>query len=1515
MALIYRDSSGVHATAAAGAAHAGTASSNTRRRVPAVNTGQGHNCPSQGCDSKGHQSEGLLLAHIRRKHDPLTWDLLAQQGLLPDGTVRCRHCNAPLLISPKRHESSCRSNPERVPAKRATALSAAAMAAPTSAAFTSPSRPAESITQSIVRATSTPIRRGLTSGGLIQHSSPSVSAARDDRSYAAVFNGAPRRTMSTGIPTPIHAIGSRNTPINIDLPTLGVLTESGTMIIHRPLPATRVEAKTTPSVASTAATPSLASVRIPMTPVVEDLIAAVHIDPDGDFNNANIADHLLLLGDDTPRPLRSRPASSHESRLVQTSEVLHSSQAPLIRDPPIDSVPPPATVPSAPVGPSALQSSETTPSCTTLLHQTEEVLRIAARLDNYEAEADIMHRRALEYKSVMRSTQINLLSDDGVIISPRSAAERADSKRSAPRSAQSEEHKAPVLQHGGAASSAATPAMHTPVALAAIAASAPRARELAAAAPNNPPPVIPEGAGPDSTDEIPAELYQSPSEMAQHGRLLRKCPAEFVLRFIEFAEPFFARYTAASQLRDNNLMFAAMLEILAIPRAMLSRKHGGRKHVAISDAEFVRRLARDTSEDNGTGVRLADIRHHGRVRDQQENRSLRRIILAQALLHAGHVGKAAAKLASADMADTNDPIVHDELTRLHPECSSALPHPPMPAEAPRAIPANDELISFIRRRAKGSAPGPSGWTYDLLAQIVGNANIRTAIGLIMMDLENGRMPHALKPYMLGCTIVALIKRANAAMRGNLRPIAIGETFWRLATAHTLAHHEDTTRTHLAPYQFGIGVPGGVERIIHAVNATLTDPDIRHAAVTIDFANAFNALDRGAMLTELYSHREFRGIFAIADWGYTSDTPLHFLTGRARSDGLPQELLTSRNGVRQGDPLGSLLFCIAIHRIMRECMEGHPGARLYAFLDNITITGAPDVLPRIIDDLTARAAVMGLDTVPAKSEWLWYHNEPLPDHAEQHRQRRGFILNTDVTKLLGCPIGRDTERIAAMADGIARKYDPMFRLLDHQKFTDQQSMLLLRMCLVPTYQFLVRVLPPHLAQRGAKTFDDMVLRTAYARTHFAHSEGATRSLFTPIRAAGVGLRSATRTAPFAYYSSIAAALPTIMARPTAEGKGAAPGDDIERCIPRHMFQHVAACRDVMYVETPDADYSKLLPARIDRASFIQHFGTDPTRAKSLQSALTVTKFASYLDAHLVTAVATNPLEAVRLSAVTAPHATAWLTGTPINGESSLNNHDFTAALALHSHQTLPGMVPFLNRTCPNCEGHGRRSLRTTLADDPFHSLSCSGGGHTSNRILRHDNIYRIMADAVHANGGVVTVEPRGVSHDDERRPDLEIVMGHRRIFVDVTVTHPSTPARAGHGARMARMTADQAIQNMVRVKTNQHANYCNALGAEFIAVVFTTYGSMNAEAQQLLNDIGHFDGGVLFPLCSRWSAARLFVAVSCTLQRGNAGVLNAGVHSLYTGIVTSIRRNERGIHQRRARGRGRGRGGAAAPPGL
>ena len=194
------------------------------------------------------------------------------------------------------------------------------------------------------------------------------------------------------------------------------------------------------------------------------------------------------------------------------------------------------------------------------------------------------------------------------------------------------------------------------------------------------------------------------------------------------------------------------------------------------------------------------------------------------------------------MADLRDPANRAELKRLHPPCASALP--PLPDGAPVVVvAADDELAKFIRQRAKGAAPGPSGWTDDLLAQLATDGDCLHGIATLIAGLRNGRVPAVCKPFLNGAALVALQKKPT-----GLRPIASGECMWRLAAAHAVDAYASEARALLAPYQFGVGQPGGAEHIVHAMQAALEDDrGERHAGVTLDFANAFNALDRGAML--------------------------------------------------------------------------------------------------------------------------------------------------------------------------------------------------------------------------------------------------------------------------------------------------------------------------------------------------------------------------------------------------------------------------------------------------------------------------------------------------------------------------------------------------------------------------------------------------------------------------------------------------------------------------------------------
>jgi hypothetical protein len=73
-------------------------------------------------------------------------------------------------------------------------------------------------------------------------------------------------------------------------------------------------------------------------------------------------------------------------------------------------------------------------------------------------------------------------------------------------------------------------------------------------------------------------------------------------------------------------------------------------------------------------------------------------------------------------------------------------------------------------------------------------------------------------------------------------------------------------------------------------------------------NAFNTISRRSFLTELYKNPELHPIIPLVDMIYSRDsTVYHFGPNDAL---ILHGTVQSRTGVRQGDPLGSLLFNLA-----------------------------------------------------------------------------------------------------------------------------------------------------------------------------------------------------------------------------------------------------------------------------------------------------------------------------------------------------------------------------------------------------------------------------------------------------------------------------------------------------------------------------------------------------------------------------------------------------------------------------
>ena len=99
-------------------------------------------------------------------------------------------------------------------------------------------------------------------------------------------------------------------------------------------------------------------------------------------------------------------------------------------------------------------------------------------------------------------------------------------------------------------------------------------------------------------------------------------------------------------------------------------------------------------------------------------------------------------------------------------------------------------------------------------------------------------------------------------------------------------------------------------------------------MTIDFANAFNSLDRGAIFHEVATHCP--RVLPLVTLLYQSRT--HLFHGHYK--------IASETGVQQGDPLGPFLFALGIHQsIIKNVGAECPSLAFNAwFLDDGTIVG-------------------------------------------------------------------------------------------------------------------------------------------------------------------------------------------------------------------------------------------------------------------------------------------------------------------------------------------------------------------------------------------------------------------------------------------------------------------------------------------------------------------------------------------------------------------------------------------------
>ncbi|GKB38032.1 hypothetical protein Tco_0882974 [Tanacetum coccineum] len=318
----------------------------------------------------------------------------------------------------------------------------------------------------------------------------------------------------------------------------------------------------------------------------------------------------------------------------------------------------------------------------------------------------------------------------------------------------------------------------------------------------------------------------------------------------------------------------------------------------------------------------------------------------------------------------------------------------------------------------------------------------------------GKCPTMLGEYIASAPLTLLVKPG-----GGIRPIAVG-TIWRRlvskVSATMIGHSLDG---YLVGLQFGVGVPGGGEAILHAVNHLVEDrgDDVGLSMLLVDFQNAFNLSSATLALPDCT----------------TESTPCGHAKGCSRA----------------------------------------------WYLDDGTIVGDTLVVGKVLELITEDGPRCGLHLNVDKTELFWTKEDPRSRLEGIFPPNISRPLHG--VKLLGGPVSVDVDFGSALV--MKRVSSTIGLLDAVAKINDPQcELLLIRACAgVSKLYFAMRTCSPRVFESAQLSFD-MALRSALERIVTASGPGfgdwQWRLATLPFAFGGLGVYSAGDVLNYAFIAS-------------------------------------------------------------------------------------------------------------------------------------------------------------------------------------------------------------------------------------------------------------------------------------------------------------------------------------------------------------------------------------------------------------
>jgi len=753
-----------------------------------------------------------------------------------------------------------------------------------------------------------------------------------------------------------------------------------------------------------------------------------------------------------------------------------------------------------------------------------------------------------------------------------------------------------------------------------------------------------------------------------------------------------------------------------------------------------------------------------------------------------------------DKGEINLDLVN-EIRLLHPqpaqaEASNANSQLDMDARIAFDI-TEEALTTVITKLPKESSTGLLSWSNELIQYLyfdeIGfdndkNRTFRKLLFKTISLLAQGK----LGPSSLWIKSLFIpLKKKN----GKIRPIAVDNIFIRICGKAISLLSKKTVGEQLLPIQYGIGIRGGCEMIVHTTANWITQllsegTGGKKVIIKLDLQNAFNTIDRDAIRRGIAKYSP--ELLTYYNWAYGTPTSINL------QDGF--EVAKSYTGVRQGDPLGPLFFCLGLQTILSAATSINAKVDCYTFMDDITLYGEIDDVMSYLNYLAANLPSIGLNIAYDKSSFFSCnieHQIPLREF--------NIPCTTAGLSILGCPVGTD-EYIHHELHSMFADFQKYLEVLN--KVQSSIAYLFLRFCVNTKPSYITRTCPPWLLKEHAIKFDTKVNACIAQMINEPFLDTISKSVRTlPVKLGGLGISSIQDTSPYAWIASYTESLNFTQ----LDGQ-------------QFGWEHALS-----YGDTCMQKHCKTIQDVYPNFSFA-NFPTMNKTQKDFMKTLHDQNLKSLTEMPILK----NNVEHYTWFSASQHLSCPWLTSAigPINRyRVPLNNYEMQINLKL---RLLIPLIKNRPEKC-SCDDGTRNNQRYT----EYHALGCIkyiGDLRTE----RHNDIRDIVHDSIKTNIPSFNVG-KEVNHyhpDDPRRhkkPDITLVdkdNNDHQIFIDMAVIN------IGGFSYLNKNNASvlTAVENGKRFNHKGHLDQEAYNPNTFIPFIVDTVGNIGPSGKNFLNNI-------------------------------------------------------------------------------